>query len=285
MSFRLDSSIRNLLLDEFQDTSADQWKILRRLTQTLDRHDKHSFFCVGDGKQAIYGWRGGVAASSGCSPGSRLRCREPTGQKSSIIARRDGRREQIFQHVANHPNRKTTSRPRQMVGNHFPEHSTANDTCPAMCCFRSSPVMEGDTADERRGPWYRWVAEQIRELHLQTPGATIGVLTRTNNTVARIVHELSQLGPGQRRGRNAADDSAAVLALLSLLHLTSHPSCQVSRFHVASSPFGPVVGLHDWNDIAIATTVATSFVHRRLWMMVTGNLAVVSESVKALQCP
>ncbi|MFM7923366.1 MAG: UvrD-helicase domain-containing protein, partial [Planctomycetaceae bacterium] len=61
LNFRMDSSLRNLLLDEFQDTSSDQWKVLRRLVDSLRQHADSSVFCVGDGKQAIYGWRGGMA--------------------------------------------------------------------------------------------------------------------------------------------------------------------------------------------------------------------------------
>ena len=65
MSFRLDSSVSHLLLDEFQDTSLDQWHVLRpfarRIVAAADSsNDSRSFFCVGDLKQAIYGWRGGV---------------------------------------------------------------------------------------------------------------------------------------------------------------------------------------------------------------------------------
>ena len=60
---RLDCGIDHLLLDEFQDTAPDQWRIIeplaKPLTHTLTA--SQSFFCVGDTKQAIYGWRGGVA--------------------------------------------------------------------------------------------------------------------------------------------------------------------------------------------------------------------------------
>ncbi len=59
---RLDGEIEHLLLDEFQDTSLLQWDVLRPFVKSLDDRDNSSFFCVGDVKQAIYGWRGGVAA-------------------------------------------------------------------------------------------------------------------------------------------------------------------------------------------------------------------------------
>jgi hypothetical protein len=63
MQLRLDCGVSHLLLDEFQDTSPEQWRILQPLAEPLagEPARDHSFFCVGDTKQAIYGWRGGVA--------------------------------------------------------------------------------------------------------------------------------------------------------------------------------------------------------------------------------
>ena len=51
---------RHLLLDEFQDTSPAQWRVLERLAEHAVT-SRGSFFAVGDGKQAIHGWRGGAA--------------------------------------------------------------------------------------------------------------------------------------------------------------------------------------------------------------------------------
>lgn len=49
---------RHMLIDEFQDTSREQWEVLRELAlEALAQGG--SLFCVGDVKQAIYGWRGG----------------------------------------------------------------------------------------------------------------------------------------------------------------------------------------------------------------------------------
>ena len=57
--FRLDSRIKHILIDEFQDTSWTQWDIMRPLIEEiLSDTEERSIFVVGDLKQAIYGWRG-----------------------------------------------------------------------------------------------------------------------------------------------------------------------------------------------------------------------------------
>jgi len=64
--FRLDAQIQHILLDEFQDTSILQYKILKPLidevTSGYGVEEQRSFFFVGDVKQSIYRFRGGVSA-------------------------------------------------------------------------------------------------------------------------------------------------------------------------------------------------------------------------------
>ncbi len=60
--YRLDSRTSHILLDEFQDASFTQWAVIRPFAESIVRRgDDGSFYCVGDVKQAIYGWRGGKA--------------------------------------------------------------------------------------------------------------------------------------------------------------------------------------------------------------------------------
>jgi exodeoxyribonuclease V beta subunit len=58
--FRLDSKFSHILIDEFQDTSLLQYKILQPLIEEiLSAGEFKSFFYVGDTKQSIYRFRGG----------------------------------------------------------------------------------------------------------------------------------------------------------------------------------------------------------------------------------
>lgn len=50
----IDGKIKTIFIDEFQDTSILQWKILKDI---IDRSE--NVICVGDEKQSIYGWRDG----------------------------------------------------------------------------------------------------------------------------------------------------------------------------------------------------------------------------------
>ncbi|MEP2776940.1 MAG: UvrD-helicase domain-containing protein [Luteolibacter sp.] len=59
VDFRLDARYGHWLLDEFQDTSRDEWNALLPLIDEGVTDDESTVFVVGDRKQAIYAWRGG----------------------------------------------------------------------------------------------------------------------------------------------------------------------------------------------------------------------------------
>jgi len=264
LNFRLDSSLRSLLLDEFQDTSSDQWAILRRLTESIvSQGSRGSIFCVGDGKQAIYGWRGGVAeildAVADAVPGILEAPLNQSRRSSAVVIETVNR---VFMNLHQHGSLEELQDACHKWSARFPEHSTVHTELPGRVEFRSSPLWETEDSQdkqEKKGSWYRWVAEQIQEQHQRTPGATIGVLTRDNRSVSWLVYELTLLGvPASEEGGTPPIDSPAVLAVMSALQLAAHPACTVSRFHVANSPLGPVIGLTDWEDDELAVRVADS---------------------------
>jgi ATP-dependent helicase/nuclease subunit A len=61
--WKLDGGIDHILVDEAQDTSSEQWDIIRALSQEFFSSDKEitnhrTIFAVGDEKQSIYGFQG-----------------------------------------------------------------------------------------------------------------------------------------------------------------------------------------------------------------------------------
>lgn len=58
---RMDARYNHWLLDEFQDTSRNQWNVLEPFLNEIAQDDSgaRSLFIVGDAKQSIYQWRGG----------------------------------------------------------------------------------------------------------------------------------------------------------------------------------------------------------------------------------
>ncbi len=57
LALKLDYQIKHLLVDEFQDTSPSQIKLLEQLTLGWQAGDSRTLFCVGDPMQSIYRFR------------------------------------------------------------------------------------------------------------------------------------------------------------------------------------------------------------------------------------
>lgn len=81
---RLGTRLQHFLVDEFQDTSREQWQALRPLIEeALSRGG--SLTWVGDVKQSIYGWRGGEPELFDAVLEDRgLACLAPEGERSSL---------------------------------------------------------------------------------------------------------------------------------------------------------------------------------------------------------
>lgn len=57
LALYLDYKIQHLLIDEFQDTSTSQYRLITQLTREWQPNDGHSLFLVGDPMQSIYRFR------------------------------------------------------------------------------------------------------------------------------------------------------------------------------------------------------------------------------------
>lgn len=231
LAFRSDGQIDHLLLDEFQDTSPAQWSVIHGLADRIThRETTRSFFCVGDLKQAIYGWRGGVAEifETVGKQLSNISAAPPltTSYRSSPVV--IDTVNQIFTRVTDHQNLDRFAEPVKKWCEKFETHHTAKGELSGYATLRTADP-DGDVLDT--------AARVVEDLLTRQPDQTIAVLVRKNSSVASLIHKL-----GQRRilaseeGGNPLTDSAAVQLVLSALWFADHPGDRIARFHLISGP-------------------------------------------------
>jgi ATP-dependent exoDNAse (exonuclease V) beta subunit len=240
LAFRLDGAIRHLLLDEFQDTSPLQWRALRPLARRV--LEEGSFFCVGDGKQAIYGWRGGVAEILDTLPRELAPLRETTLDVSYRCSQPViDAVNMVFQNLVSHPNLDDLAEPLAKWQAAFPTHKTARAHLPGLVQLRTGP--EAPEGEDPLAAILNDTAQRVDEWRRRAPWAKIAVLMRTNDAVAQAIYFLRQSQiPASEEGGNPLVDSPAVELILSLLLLADHPGDRVARFHLAHSPLAGALG-------------------------------------------
>ena len=272
VSSRMDGAVDHLLLDEFQDTSPVQWQVLRPLAIACasDRKEANpdateearqiprSFFCVGDTKQAIYGWRGGVAQIFDTVaqevPGVEETKQNESFRSSPVVMEAVN---SIFPRLSRHPivsgadlsNKGDRGFHEAMAvdkfSKDFPEHITARKNLPGHVQLLTSRKSDGD-ATEQRMTCFGQAAQLVKVINDAAPDRSIGILTRTNRGVAEMILLLEGLKVDvSQEGGNPLTDSAAVEVILSALMMADHPGDKRWITHVESTPlaslknFGP----------------------------------------------
>lgn len=246
--FRLDSRIAHLLLDEFQDTSMAEWMVLEPMVDEILSKSGHenSFFCVGDVKQAIYGWRGGVAeifnSLETSWPQLELQSQELSRRSAPEIIETVNK---IFENLSSNTALKDFPNVVSDWAKKFKSHSTVKTEQSGYVQLQAVDISED------RQACLREAAKLVSQIQQQTPSASIGVLVRTNDAVSAVISELA--GPAfnivaSEEGGNPLTDSAAVRLMLSLLKIAEHPGDTIARFHLVNSPLNASLNLKPIQD-------------------------------------
>ncbi len=287
LSLRMDGAIDHLLLDEFQDTSPVQWQVLRpfaiRCSRTEpesvsideEREVPKSFFCVGDTKQAVYGWRGGVAeifdAVADQIPGITEENQDRSFRSSPVVIDAVNA---VFSNLDQHSlcsaadSHDLTDKSMyeatavRRFARQFPTHSTAKMDLPGHVRMETSRSIEGGDSNARQSACFEDAARIAAEIHTTSPNRSIGILTRTNRGVAQLIFLLERLHVEvSQEGGNPLTDSAAVEIVLSCLMMAEHPGDGRWAFHISQTPiadvpgFGPDLVRQLCEDRGIAETV------------------------------
>ncbi|MEM9364546.1 MAG: UvrD-helicase domain-containing protein [Planctomycetota bacterium] len=317
----LDAAVEHLLLDEFQDTSPLQWKVLRVLAESVTSkpvsesptHVPPSFFCVGDTKQAIYGWRGGRAEIFDAVD-RQLRDIHTVEQNTSFRSSQTvlDAVNQAFQNVHRHPMACCTDKQStdffvadsiRRFAETFPVHDAATDlkghvrwtVASAPSAFeppakevgaeqgragqgtsKSNDTPTRPDAEAKRRMTLQFAAEAIARLHREAPEQSIGVLTRSNQNVVAMLDALTPYPVDvSQEGGNPLVDSVAVRWVLSALLTTEHPGDGRWFFHVQHSPLCKFLPMDD--RATFARTIRYRLEHtgltRTVWWLCKNLLA------------
>ena len=250
LMFRLDQQIEHLLLDEFQDTSPGQWQVIAPFAHWVAKENSgRSFFCVGDMKQAIYGWRGGVAEIFDLVD---QELENLTPYEDMVESFRSAPEvietvNKLFLNLGSvKTNCEETNAEFSRAAEQFKAHKTRRTELPGHVTLQYGPECDERLRKNhykklgaRNNEMLNQMVRQIAEYHKKCPDRTIGVLTRSNRTVAETIFRLQQIGiEASQEGGNTLTDSAAVETILAAIQLADHPGDTVARFLVSHSALG-----------------------------------------------
>ncbi|MBQ4142276.1 MAG: UvrD-helicase domain-containing protein [Thermoguttaceae bacterium] len=285
--WRMNSSIDHLLLDEFQDTSLDQWRIFLPFGKHCTAGNGRTFFCVGDVKQAIYRWRNGRSeifnAIENTFPGIEQESSNTSWRSAPEILHCVNR---FFHDPVKDPSAPQPD-PFACGIDGVPLRSLLDKTASAawddwrfethkvspksakypgywelrtMCEGKSKSkngsdadaALESD-ADPAEDPQLQWTADQIAEIYRNAGGIhRIGVLFRTNSPMPKLAHLLRKKGiPVSEEGKIPLTTSTAVRLLLSLLSLMDFPDSSMDWFYVGNSPLAERFPELAWKELRL----------------------------------
>ena len=259
--YRLDGRIDHILLDEFQDTSIGQWKLMEPLVDEVlagegaARGDggSRSFFCVGDIKQTLYGWRNAepkllkelTKRWSQLDPEPLVESRRSAPVIIDTINR-------VFGDLPANPALPAGDEHLRAAADEwhgwFTEHSTVHKDLNGF--VRLLTCEDGATPTEKTHNAIRFAAERAAALHHAMPGREIAILLRRKRFINQIIFALTHRHYVECSGEGGSPliDDPVVCTALSMLQLIEHPSDSAARYHVGTSPLGAALGLSEDAD-------------------------------------
>lgn len=230
LALALDYRIHHLLVDEFQDTSLSQYRLLERLTAGWEEQEGRTLFLVGDPMQSIYRFREAEVAlylrarHRGIGPVSLTPLTLSVNFRSnaSLIDWFNAAFSRVF------PDREDLT-----TGAVTYEPSNASGTSDNDCTVEVYPALRDDRAHEAQR-----VLELVRRLKDQDPQQTIAVLVRARSHLDHLVGALNEAGIGFRAVEiEHLSHRQPVIDLVSLTRALLHPADRVAWIAILRAPW------------------------------------------------
>ena len=232
---RLGYQLRHILVDEFQDTSTGQLRLLESLSRSWDASSSNSLFLVGDPMQSIYAFRQADVRifnrlwekeRLGQVPLKRVTLKRNFRSQQDLVSWCNDRFRTIFPPVAD--NLMDAVVHTAASGIHSPKES-------GLCLLG----VREDADDSLSGETlFMPMVKEIKELLKQSPLPTIAILTPTRNHIRELIPLLQQ----EKLNFNAAQISACnasphIMDLLSLTRALYDYSDELSWYACLRAPW------------------------------------------------
>ena len=235
---REDYLLRHLLVDEQQDTSQSQYRLIELLTSGWEPGDGRTLFLVGDDQQSIYAFRGAEVRlftelwETGWLGNVYLHPLALTANfrsDATLVETFNRYFRTIF---------PEESDPHAGVVAYAPSSAFKDDTPTTRADFHA---LAGATdADEAA-----YLVEKLNEAREEEPEASVAVLARSRGHLKHILPALKEAGiPVSAQGVYPLAESPAVADVIQLVRALWHPGERTAWVHLLRSP---LVGL-TWAD-------------------------------------
>lgn len=244
MEYRLDARYDHWLLDEFQDTSRLQWRILHSLVDEViqDNSGLRSFFAVGDPKQSIHVWREAeprlfheILSHYNRNAEQRIKVESmPVSRRScpAVI-------EMVNTVLTSHDILARYVTAAAWKPEEWPEHESHDKHLNGCAAMIQVPDDGAGEDPEETDPCLLAAAELLKELHPSARGLSCAIVTPTNRQARECADELRRL-----TGLNVlcdtetpiAYDNPACAAIMAAIKATAHPADVFSWRQVCMSP-------------------------------------------------
>ena len=241
---RLDAVYHHYLIDEFQDTSDEQWRAISNLADEIFQPDPdrfRSFFYVGDIKQSIYQWRDGNPklfgmlykrySDPGFADSSLERQTMELSYRSSVPVIETVNR--VFEHPELVANKAVRQAMEKMA---FKRHSSSSSAArqPGFAALIACSAEEMNTVPAES------VFSLLESIDPFAPGrsCTVGILTRSNEFARSMAEQFREFAAKRGRSGEFAISVEGVLLLnasmvftvfRNLLEMALHPGDQMAR--------------------------------------------------------
>ena len=251
IDYRLDARFDHWLLDEFQDTSYTQWKVIENLIDEVmqDQTGTRSFFYVGDIKQSIYQWRSGDPKLFN-AVFERYKTfnlkREPLTKSYRSYEEITETVNMVFSNPCEKELLSSQISQKVVDRMEWKKHES-NHGSGGFSALIGMEFEKGVKVDEKIEKKANIIAERIKEINPLKKGWSVAILLRTHKHSATYESVLLEHGiPATRNSDIAISADPLVAAFLSLIKLAAHPQDAFARNHLVMTPFKNLIaGLED----------------------------------------